>query len=209
MTSSPLPPSDPRAVRERTAEHDRVVLGEAADANILGRASALTSINTIKPYGVPILRALFFVGSFVPPFTAKLRSLSFIHFARWTIVDRLPGEDLKRAHLLFESNFNGTWSQYIDAFSYVVPTELGAIWRWCYGFPGPIPAGPFKADIARHEYSAAHFYAAYPEASTTMVAGALEVRGRLDDLRRRARGMDAAEFDEAWREFLIDTQPHL
>jgi hypothetical protein len=190
-------------------QQDRVALGEAEDVNILGRASALTSINTIRPYGVPVLRALFFVGTHVPALTAKLRLLSFIHFARWTIVDALPGERLERAHLLFESNFNGTWSQYIDAFSYVVPTELGAIWRWCYGFPGPIPAGPFKADIARHEFPAAHYYAAYPEASTTMVAGALEVRKKLDRLRRRARAMDAAEFDEAWREFLIDTQPHL
>ncbi len=73
MTTTPLPSTQPDA-RGPTAQHDRVVLGEAEDANILGRASALTSINTIKPYGVPILRALFVVWSHVPPLTAKLRS---------------------------------------------------------------------------------------------------------------------------------------
>jgi hypothetical protein len=41
-------------------QQDRVALGEAGDVNILGRASALTSINIIRPYGVPVLRALFF-----------------------------------------------------------------------------------------------------------------------------------------------------
>lgn len=191
------------------AQHDRVILGEAEDVNILGRVCALTTLNTIRPYGVPLLRVLFLVGTHVPALLRTLRRLSFIHFARWTIVDRIPGEDLRHTHLLFESNFNGTWSQYIDAFSYVVPNELGAIWRWCYGFPGPIPAEPFKGFIARHEHPAAHYYAAYPEASATMVMGSLEVRRQLDRLRARAQDMSAAEFDEAWRDFLIEMQPHL
>jgi hypothetical protein len=192
-----------------TDEQRRILLGESDSADVLGRASALTNFNTVKPLGVPILRALFALGTLIPALATKLRKLSFIHFARWTLVDALPGEDLRHTHLFFESNFNGTWSQYIDAFSYVVPRELGAIWRWCYGFPGPIPASDFKAVIARHSYPAGHYYAAYPEASTTMVLGALEVKGALDDLRRRARTMDADAFDAAWREFLVDTQPHL
>jgi len=187
----------------------RIVLGESAGPDVLGRASALTNFNTVKPIGVPILRAVFFIGTYVPPLTAKLRKLSFIHFARWTLLDHLQGEDLRRTHLFFESNFNGTWSQYIDAFSYVVPRELGAIWRWCFGFPGPIPAADFKDVIARHEYPASHYYSAYPEASTAMVLGALEVKEKLDQLRVAARGMGPAEFDAAWRAFLRDTQPHL
>jgi|SoiMethySBSTD1v2_1073268.scaffolds.fasta_scaffold235735_3 hypothetical protein len=202
--SSPSVDATPPAEAQR-----RVELGESLEPNIQGRLSALLTINTVRWYGVPILRALFFVGRHFPPLSSKLRDLSFIHFARWTIVRKLPGEQLRRPHLLFESNFNGTWSQYIDAFSYVTARELGAIWRWCYGFPGPVPAGPFKADIARHEYPAEHYYAAYPEASTTMVMSALEVRERLDELRSRAGGMDAEAFDVAWTAFLRDTQPHL
>jgi hypothetical protein len=198
-----------RAVEPSAAEQRRVVLGESESADILGRASALTNFNTVKPIGVPILRALFLLGTYVPPLTVKLRKLSFIHYARWTLVDRLRDEDLRHTHLFFESNFNGTWSQYIDAFSYVVPRELGAIWRWCFGFPGPVPAEDFKEVIAAHEYPASHYYSAYPEASTTMILGALEVKPRLDRLRRAARELGADQFDAAWREFLIDTQPHL
>ena len=46
--------------------------------------------------------------------------LSFIHFARWTVIPRFPdggsGEKLGHTYLFFESNFNGLWDQYIDAF---------------------------------------------------------------------------------------------
>jgi hypothetical protein len=192
-----------------TNEQRRVDLGESDAADVLGRASALTNFNTVKPLGVPLLKGLFAVGTLIPALSEKLRKLSFIHFARWTLVDELPGEDLHHTHLFFESNFNGTWSQYIDAFSYVVPFELGAIWKWCYGFPGPIPAADFKAVIAMHEYPASHYYSAYPEASTTMILGALEVKERLDNLRRAARDMDAGQFDAAWQAFLTETQPHL
>lgn len=192
-----------------SGERRRASLGEAEEPNILGRATALTSFNTLRPWGVPILRTLFLVGPHLPFLLTKLKQLSFIHFARWVIVDSLRGEDLRHTHQFFESNFNGTWSQYIDAFSYVVPRELSAVFGFAYGWPGAVPAAPFKGFIARHEYPASHFYCAYPEASATMVLSALEVRRRLDALRVRARTMDAAEFDAAWREFLTGVQRHL
>ena len=192
-----------------TPEQRRALLGEAEQPNVLGRATALTSLNTLRPWGVPVLRALYFLGPYLPFLLKKLRQLSFIHFARWVIVDSLKGEDFHHTHQFFESNFNGTWSQYIDAFSYVVPRELNAVFGFAFGWPGPVPAAPFKGFIARHEYPAAHYYSAYPEATTTMILSALEVRPRLDDLRVKARSMDAAEFDAAWQRFLTDVQRHL
>jgi hypothetical protein len=42
------------------------------------------------------------------------RSLA-VNAGTWVPTDALPGERHERAHLLFESNFKGTWSQYIDA----------------------------------------------------------------------------------------------
>ena len=192
-----------------SVEQRRAVLGESEEPNILGRATALTAFNALKPWGVPVLRVLFRLGPRFPFLLDRLKQLSFIHFARWVIVDSLPGEDLRHTHQFFESNFNGTWSQYIDAFSYVVPRELSAVFGFSVKWPGPIPAAPFKAYIARHEYAASHYYCAYPEASATMVLSAIEVRKRLDDLRVKARTMDAGEFEESWREFLTDMQRHL
>jgi hypothetical protein len=183
------------------------------DRNQLGRAAALTVMSTVKPRSVPLLRALFLVGTHVPLLLATLRRLSFIHFARWTIVRELPAggepQRLRNVHLFFESNFNGTWSQYIDAFSYVVPKHISAIWRSSHGFPGPLPAGPFKDYIASHEYVAEHYYSAYPDASTTMIVDALHVRQQLDDLRRRAGRMTPEQFDAAWRKFLVTNQRRL
>ena len=182
-----------------------------ADPNELGRASALTVVSTAKRRGVLPLRLLFFVGRLVPALLNTLRQLSFIHFARWTLMKKLPDREqpFKHAQLFFESNFNGTWNQYIDAFSYVVPKHISAIWWSAYGFPGPLPAEPFKDYIASHEYPAAHYYSAYPEASVTMILGALEVRRDLDKLRRKAKSMSPAAFDEAYRAFLRDHQNHL
>ena len=190
-------------------EQRRALLGEAEEPNVLGRATALTTLTALRPWGVPILRALFAIAPRLPFLLANLKRLSFIHFARWVIVDNLRGEDFRHTHQFFESNFNGTWSQYIDAFSYVVPRDLNAVFGFAYGWPGAVPAAPFKAYIARHEYPAAHYYSAYPEASATMILSALEVQRRLDRLRVRARKMDAAEFDAAWRQFLTDVQRHL
>ncbi len=59
-----------------------------------------------------------------PSTLASLLGLNFIHFARWAIVRRNQWpdlgqgkQDLANDYLLFCSNFNGTWDQYIDAFA--------------------------------------------------------------------------------------------
>ena len=63
------------------------------------------------------------------PSSNDLINLSFIEFARWVIVprnsfprpdERMDAEELRYDYLLFFSNFNGTWNQYIDAFSAVL-----------------------------------------------------------------------------------------
>jgi hypothetical protein len=184
------------------------------DPNVIGRAHALTVLSGVRPRWVPYLRVLFFVGRHVPALLATLRRLSFIHFARWALVREIRGADgevrrLRHTYLFFESNFNGTWSQYIDAFSYVVPQHISAIWKGSYGFPGPLPARPFKAYIAEHEYPAEHYYSAYPEHSATMVLSALELRENLDRLRRKSATMGPEEFERAYRQFLTDNQGHL
>jgi hypothetical protein len=68
---------------------------------------------------------------------------------RWPGGDRRRGERVRYRYLLFESNFNGTWDEYIDAFSEVVPTRMRLIWGSSYGFPGPLPVEPFSPRPAR------------------------------------------------------------
>ena len=49
---------------------------------------------------------------------------NFIKFVRWTIVRELDGERLHYPYLFFESNFDGPWQHYIDAFAYVIPHDI-------------------------------------------------------------------------------------
>src|SRR4051794_25965068 len=139
--------------------------------------------------------------------------LSFIHFARWIVISRFPdgarGEKLHHPYLFFESNFNGTWDQYIDAFSEVVPARMKAIWGSSYGFPGPIPVEPFKAYIRRTEYIANHYWPAYPGASTPEAIAAQRVAAALERFNRRSDGLTPDAFAAAYAQFLTEVQGEL
>lgn len=178
-----------------------------------GQAIAITVFSTIKLQGRVFLPILFQVTRRFPRLTRTLRRLSFIHFARWSLVRRIPFdgsqqsvEKLGYPHLFFESNFNGGWEEYIDAFSHILTRGMTFFWGSSYGFPKPLPTAPFKAYIQRNEIEASHFYSAYPEATTTMVLSALELRARLDAFRRDTQGLAPEAFAAAWRAFLTDVQ---
>jgi hypothetical protein len=174
-----------------------------ASRNVDGQAIAITVFSTVKWWGRVWLPLVFFVARTFPRTRGTLGKLSFIHFARWTLVKK-PRQ--RHAHLFFESNFNGGWEEYIDAFSHVLERGMKFFWGSSYGFPQPLPTAPFKEYIRRNEYDASHFYSAYPEATTTMVAAALELDRKLEAFKQRTRGMAPEQFAAAWREFLTDVQ---
>jgi hypothetical protein len=182
-------------------------------ANVEGRATAITVITPYKPLGRLLLPLVFWVGRNVTVTLKKLQMLSFIHYARWVVVKRFPdggeGEKLHHPYLLFESNFNGLWDQYIDAFSEVVPRRMKGIWGTSYGFPGPIPVEPFKAYIRRNEYVANHYWSAYPGATTTEIISAERVAKAVDELKARAVVMDPEAFKAAYFDMLTAIQRDL
>jgi hypothetical protein len=183
-----------------------------ASANVDGKAIAITVFSTVNRLGRLWLPAVFFVGSRVPtPIARKLSRLSFIHFARWTLVRELPDngqptEELHFPHLYFESNFNGGWAEYIDAFSHILTSGMKIFWGTSYGFPQPLPTGPFKLYIQRNEIVASHFYSAYPHATTTMILSALELEDRLDAFDEDVAQAGDEEFAACWHELLTDVQ---
>jgi hypothetical protein len=186
-----------------------------ASRNIAGHAIALTVLTTFKWWGRAWVGLVFVFARLYPPVLAPLMRLRFIHFARWSIVRRLPYNGppqrkgrLRYAHLYFETNFNGGWEEYIDAFSYVLaggPTRYGELWA-THGFPDPLPTGPFKDFIHANEFEASHFYSAYPESTTAIVLAALELEREVDRFRFIARGLDDDGFAAAWRIFLTRSQ---
>jgi len=187
-----------------------------ARGNVHGQAIAITVFSTVKWWGRPFLPLLFIATRRVPKLTRTLVQLSFIHYARWSIVKQIPyngppqrRRKLRYAHMYFESNFNGGWEEYIDAFSHILTSGMTSFWGSSYGFPKPLPTAPFKAYIQSNETEASHYYSAYPEATTTIVRGALEVERKLAPLRSSARDMSSDAFAAAWKRFLTDSQQAL
>ncbi len=192
---------------------------DRSDANECGQARALTALTPLKWWGAYWLRSYFTVRRAFPRLgewlARPLRRLSFIHFGRWSIIEDLPAnpgappEQLNYRYLLFESNFNGRWDQYIDAFSYVLGRRMDLIWGSSFGFPGPKPAQPFKAYIASNEYDASHYYSAYPDATVSTICSALTLDEPLAELAQAARLLDPDTFERRYRTFLTRFQRHL
>jgi hypothetical protein len=187
-------------------------------SNINGKVYAMNAITPMRPWKTWVLHAFFFVLGHVKPLQADLINLSFIQFARWVILprDRFPflgqsqkREELKYDYLLFFSNFNGTWNQYIDAFSAVLSRGLNLIWRWSEKFPGSVPVTPFKQYIARVQFDTDYYYTAYPQATANDVKSAHIVQ---DALRAFSNGVETRtpeQFRETYLQFVIAVQAHL
>ena len=183
------------------------------DRNLDGQAIAITVFSTIKWWGKGFLPILFAVTRRIPKLTVTLRQLSFIHFARWSVITKLPyngspqtKKRFRYPHMYFESNFNGGWEEYIDAFSHILTRGMTAFWGSSYGFPKPLPTEQFKKYIQVNETEAAHYYSAYPDATSTMVQRSLKLDDKLTRLKRNAEKMDPEEFAKAYRTFLTEVQ---
>jgi hypothetical protein len=178
----------------------------------------MNAVTPMKPWKTPLLRLVFFLLGAIPPLQNDLRNLSFIHFARWVIIphtkfpvlsDTQPRENLRYDYLLFFSNFNGTWNQYIDAFSAVLSRGLNLIWRWSEKYPGSRPVTGFKRYIALVQFDTDYYYNAYPHAATNDVKAALRTRDALDTFAKTSQTLSPAQFETAWRDFLVLVQPDL
>jgi hypothetical protein len=123
-------------------------------------------------------------GPRVYPFGA-LRKLAFIHFAHWSLVDRIPANGpnsrkLAHPYILFQTNFNRGWKEYVEGFCLTIPFAMNANWRGGYGFPSPRPVSRFIEYVETRFTPEAHFYCAYPDASTRMVMAATHERSQFN-----------------------------
>jgi hypothetical protein len=178
--------------------------------NINGKAYAMNAITPMKPWKTPLLKLFFFILGRVTPLQKNLKDLSFIHFARWVSVGRhsfprlseqQPPEDLKYDYLLFFSNFNGTWNQYIDAFSAVLYQGLDFIWIWSEKYPGSRPVTAFKRYISLVQFDTDYYYNVYPYSATNDVKAALRVQDALTKFSQTSQSLSPAEFERAWVAF--------
>ena len=120
--SSTTSASPTRATSQRQAEGREI--WDAADpaATRIGRMTGLTLFTPIRPQWVWLLR-IGFPSRGTLPFMRAPHPAVQLHPVR-ALDDRATGcrgEKLHYPYLFFESNFDGPWQHYIDAFAYVIP----------------------------------------------------------------------------------------
>jgi hypothetical protein len=111
--------------------------------------------------------------------------------------------------LLFFSNFNGTWNQYIDAFSAVLSDGLNKIWRWSEKFPGSVPVTPFKNYITSVQFDTDYYFSAYPQATINDVEAAHLVQAAFESLCAGAATQTPEQFRLDYLKFVLTCQAHL
>jgi hypothetical protein len=160
-------------------------------------------------------RLIFMLSRAQPEKLAGLLGLSLIHFARWVIIkrDQWPAGDrgkpvLACDYMLFCSNFNGTWDQYIDAFADGIPNGLDLFWYTSMKYPESIPISAFKGYIARNQFHTGYYYNATPGSAQRDIKAALKLYAELKCLaeKYRAPGSNPSTFAAEYRKSLTRIQ---
>jgi hypothetical protein len=182
-------------------------------SNIAGKAYAMNVVTPSKPRLTWINRLIFMVARGVPKVLSGLLGLSLIHFARWVLIrpDQWPDlgqgkETLRNDYMLFCSNFNGTWDQYIDAFSDGIPNGLNLFWYTATKYPQSIPVTSFKTYITHNQVYTDYYYNATPGAAQRDVKAALRVRRAIDVLAKAHATQSPEDFARTYRAELVKVQ---
>jgi hypothetical protein len=183
-------------------------------SNVAGKAYGMNVVTPMRPRWTWINRLLFMVSRALPSTLQGLLGLSIIHFARWVIIkrDQWPRHaqtHLKNDYMLFCSNFNGTWDQYIDAFSDGIPQGLDLLWYSSTKYPHSIPISPFKGYIRANQIDTDYYYNSVPGAAQRDVKSALRVRRALLDLEKHHASSTPEEFRKLYIAALVEVQNDL
>ena len=105
---------------------------------------------------------------------SPLDDIGTVHFARWVV---LP-DDADGGNLLFTSNYDGSWDDYITDFAAQAAQSFDAIYSNCVGWPagGATDIVAFKEYVQSHQYPSDVYYRAYPTATVGEVKSALKLR---------------------------------
>lgn len=179
-------------------------------SNVAGKAYGMNVVTPMRPGRTWLNRFIFMVSRALPGTLSGLLGLSLIHFARWVMIrrDQWPQrgqgqQNLQNDYMLFCSNFNGTWDQYIDAFADGIPGGLDTFWYSSTKYPNSIPITPFKNYIRDNQIDTNYYYNATPGNGQRDIKQALKLAAALR--RVDATGDDAA-LAAAYAAVLLEVQ---
>jgi hypothetical protein len=184
-----------------------------------GRSTAIAVITPARRWWAAWLKAEFaYVAALKRLLRQRepsrpIRKLSFITFAHWALLERVPAgagargaRKLPYPYILFQSNFNGAPAEYFEAFARGLKWRMRSLWKGAYGVPDAADLDDFATYIDDNWVHAEHYYCAYPSASTKMVLGALEVRKQFDEFSERFPQMDPTRFRDEFDAFVAKVQ---
>ncbi|MGO8845428.1 MAG: hypothetical protein ACLQFI_08875 [Methylocella sp.] len=185
-------------------------------SNVAGKAYGMNAVTPMRPYKTWFQRTIFMASRALPSGLAGLLGLSIIHFARWVIIKRDQWPDLGQGkqtlqndYMLFCSNFNGTWDQYIDAFSDGIPSGLDLFWFTSTRYPHSIPITPFKDYIRANQIDTDYYYNATPGAAQRDIKSALRIRRAILALAGQHKTLTPEDFQKAYIAELCKLQNEL
>lgn len=155
----------------------------------------LSSVSEVKPGILRLLtlRVVLFVADLGARFGStqgKLSGIVTIHFARWLVL-KDPKKDLHR--LVFFSNYDGSWENYLGEFIDLASDGLTAIWsntglgrdkwfpdtEWLFLRGGSRDEQRFKLIARNSQRTELLWYSAYPELSVKNVHNNKQIREQL------------------------------
>ncbi len=163
-------------------------------------------------------RLIFWIAVLLPSKTKGLVTLSLIHYARWVVLrpsdfprvsPHQPEESLHYNYMLFFSNFNGSWDQYVDSFSSAIPDGLDLFWFLNIKYPKSIPMLSFHRYITANQIWTDHYYNAYPMATSNDVKSAKKVRDNLLPFIEDTKRDGPAAFKKKYDALLLELQHDL
>ena len=189
-------------------------------SNVAGKSYAMNVVTPLERH-TAWLNKIVFLFAQLPFFRSALNgllTLSLIHYARWAIVrpsqfPRLhpdqPAETLKYTYMFFFSNFNGSWTQYVDSFHMAIPSGLDLFWRKNLRYPKSVPLQPFHAYITYNQIWTNHYYNAYPSASSNDVKAARRIKRGLETFIEDTSNSSPTDFKIKYDALLNDLQNDL
>ncbi len=184
-------------------------------SNIAGKAYAMNVVTPMRWYTSWVNRFFFWATVTYKPFLSGLLTLSLIHYARWVIIKPSqfpkvspdqPEEDLKYHYMIFFSNFNGSWDQYVDSFSAAISGGLDKFWIFNVKYPKSVPMLPFHKYITSNQVWTDHYYNAYPMASSNDVKSAKKVKANLLSFIGDVQNATPEVFQDKYNRLLLELQ---
>lgn len=184
-------------------------------SNIAGKAYAMNLLTPVNSKGIN--KFIFWLAgrkTIEKKTFDGLLTLSLIHYARWVVfADKnipdfgQPKEKLKYGYMFFFSNFNGSWTQYVDSFSMAIPGGLNLLWHKVIGWPNSVPQTPFNKYVISNQIWTEHYYNAYPLATSNDIKSAKKVKKSLLEMEKAdLDSISSEEFLIKYNKMLLDLQ---